>query len=236
MSSAHPILSINGLTPFTTIDFPEQLAAVIFCQGCAWRCGYCHNSHLLDVHATKPALSYNEVSNFLQSRRGLLDAVVFSGGEPTLQKGLLDAVLDIRNLGFKVGLHTAGINSQNLAKILPYLDWIGFDAKAPFADYVKITNVPNSGTEALKSAKLILESGVVYEFRTTVHPQLLTKKALLELAALLADLGVQQYALQDCRTKHCLNPSLQNLSYNEILRNSDFVQAIRTLLPQTIIR
>ena len=236
MSNTLPVISIGGLTPFTTIDFPEHLAAVIFCQGCHWRCGYCHNSHLLKAQKTKPTLAYNEVSNFLQNRRGLLDAVVFSGGEPTLQKGLLDAVLHVRSLGFKVGLHTAGIHSHNLAKILPHVDWVGFDVKAPFTNYSKVTNISNSGPEALKSTKLVLEAGIANEFRTTVHPQLLTEQALLELATELADLGVQKYILQDCRSKHCLDTSLQNLVYNPILSNSAFIQAIRAVLPQTIIR
>jgi len=235
MPARNPTLSIGGLTPFTTLDFPGLMAAVIFCQGCRWRCGYCHNSHLLDFQ-TQPASSFDKVDSFLQRRRGLLDAVVFSGGEPTLQKGLLDAVLHVRDLGFKVGLHTAGVNSNGFKKLLPHLDWVGFDVKAPFKHYATITNVPNSGKEPLQSAKLLLESTVAHEFRTTIHPQLLNENALLELATSLADLGVQRYILQDCRTKHCLDTSLANLSYNQVLRNNDLIQAIRALIPQTILR
>jgi len=235
MPTRKPALSIGGLTPFTTLDFPGLMAAVIFCQGCPWRCGYCHNSHLLDIHAPS-TLSFDKIDDFLQRRQSLLDAVVFSGGEPTLQEGLLDAVLHVRNLGFKVGIHTAGVNSNGFAKLLPHLDWVGFDIKAPFTHYATITNVPNSGKEPLRSAKLLLESTVAHEFRTTIHPQLINENALLELATSLADLGVQRYILQDCRTKHCLNTSLQNLSYNQVLRNDDLIQAIRALIPQTILR
>lgn len=93
------MLIIGGLTPFTTIDFPGKLAAVIFCQGCPWRCGYCHNRHLLD--AGQPGtVPWHEVIRFLEQRRGLLDAVVFSGGEPTLQTRLPDAVAAVRRMGF----------------------------------------------------------------------------------------------------------------------------------------
>ncbi len=230
-----PVLSIGGLTPFTTIDFPNHLAAVIFCQGCPWRCGYCHNTHLLNFKV-KPTLSWKEIDNFLQRCQGLLDAIVFSGGEPTLQKGLLDAVLHVRSMGFKVGLHTAGINSKRFAKLLPYLDWVGFDIKAPFDDYATITGVANSGEQALESAKLLLEFGVAYEFRTTVHPQLLNETALLALATCLVDLGVQRYVLQDCRTTHCLDSSLQNLSHNELLSNHKLIKAIRALIAQTSLR
>jgi pyruvate formate lyase activating enzyme len=230
-------LAIGGLTPFTTLDFPDHLAAVVFCQGCPWRCGYCQNTHLLDF-GVKPVLSWDEVEAFLQRRQGLLDAVVFSGGEPTLhlRKGLLEAVQCVRGMGFKIGLHTGGVNTKGLAKLLPYLDWVGFDIKAPFESYATITGVPNSGKPALESAKLLLQSGVAYEFRTTVHPHLLNESDLLELATLLAELGVQRYVLQDCRTRHCLDSSLQNLSFNEVLSNDELVQAIRDLIPCTFLR
>ncbi len=229
------LLSIGGLTPFTTIDYPDHLAAVVFCQGCPWRCGYCHNTHLLDFHA-KPALSWNDVDHFLQRRQKLLDAVVFSGGEPTLQKGLLEAMQHVRYLGFKVGLHTAGINSKRLKNLLPYLDWVALDIKAPFGRYAPITGIANSDKEPWKSAKLILESGVAYEIRTTVHPQLLNENDLLELVTSLADLGVQQHVLQDCRSAHCLDASLENLLHNHILSNETLLQAIRARIPQTILR
>jgi anaerobic ribonucleoside-triphosphate reductase activating protein len=228
-------LSIGGFIPFSTLDFPGHLAAVIFCQGCPWRCGYCHNSHLSDFQV-KPLLSWHKVESFLQRRQGLLDAVVFSGGEPTSQKGLLEAIQCVRNLGFKVALHTAGVNSNILAKLLPYLDWVGFDIKAPFARYAMITGVKDSGVHPKKSAKLILESGIAHEFRTTVHPKLLNEKVLLELATTLADLGVQRYVLQDCRTAHCLDTSLQTNLRNKVLGNEKLIQSIRHLIPQMVVR
>ena len=235
MSTTQPVLSIGGITPFTTIDFPNQLAAVIFCQGCAWRCGYCHNTHLLNIHA-KPALSWEKVKTFLQRRQGLLDAVVFSGGEPTLQKGLPEAIQYVRYLGFKVGLHTAGFNPKSLAKILPDLDWIGFDIKAPFENYAKITGVPDSGKQPWESAKMVLKSGVPYEFRTTVHPHLLTETDLIKLVTALAKLGVQRYILQDCHITNCLEPSLRTFTQNKIIHNQHLIQTIQTLIPQTILR
>lgn len=106
-------LVVGGLTPFTTIDFPGRLAAVIFCQGCPWRCGYCHNAHL---HACGSGeRSWPDVRGWLTSRRGLLDGVVFSGGEPLLQRGLAPALGEVRSLGFATGLHTAGIYPERLA-------------------------------------------------------------------------------------------------------------------------
>lgn len=223
-------LIIANLTPFSTIDFPNQLATVLFCQGCTWRCGYCHNPHLL-TRQMGFNLSWKEIERFLQSRQNLLDAVVFSGGEPTLQKGLLSGVQRIKQLGFKVGLHTAGIRPNHLLKVLPELDWVGFDIKAPVADYAKITGSKNSGHNAVKSAHYLLDSGVDYEFRTTIHPLFFDEPKLLELATQLAKLGVKRYFLQSCRTTHCLDKTLSTAPRKKEWQTEQFLQKIRAILP-----
>ncbi len=166
------MLTIGGLTPFTTIDYPGKLAAVIFCQGCAWRCGYCHNRHLLDT-SQPSAYVWQDVISFLEQRRGLLDAVVFSGGEPTMQTGLPAAVAEIRQMGFLTGLHTGGAYPEQLSACLPYLDWVGMDLKAPFDLYDQITGIAGSGKTAEQSARLLRQSAVVHQFRTTLDPFLL---------------------------------------------------------------
>jgi len=166
------MLNIGGLTPFTTIDYPGKLAAVIFCQGCAWHCSYCHNQHLLPV-GQPGAVAWAEVIVFLDQRRGLLDAVVFSGGEPTLQPHLPQAIAAVQQMGFLTGLHTTGAYPQRLLDCLPYLDWVGMDLKAPFDQYPQITGVVDSGITAEHSAALLRHSGVSHQFRTTLDPFLL---------------------------------------------------------------
>jgi pyruvate formate lyase activating enzyme len=190
---------VGGFTPLTTIDFPEHLCAVVFCQGCPWRCGYCHNPLLLS-RRRKSVFHWNSVLTFLQRRKGLLDGVVFSGGEPTLQTGLLEAICAVKALGFRVGLHTAGSYPERLARVLPWLDWVGLDIKAPFAHYDALTGVAGSGLKAFKSAQRVLASGVSYEFRTTVDSRCLQGDALLSLAHALANLGVRHYVWQACRS------------------------------------
>jgi pyruvate formate lyase activating enzyme len=189
---------VGGFTPLTTIDFPEHLSAVVFCQGCPWRCGYCHNPLLLS-RRRKPAFHWNSVLTFLQRRKGLLDGVVFSGGEPTLQTGLLEAICAVKALGFRVGLHTAGPYPERLARVLPWLDWVGLDIKAPFDHYDALTGVAGSGLRAFQSANRVLASGVSYEFRTTVDNSCLQGDALRSLAHTLAHLGVRHYVWQACR-------------------------------------
>lgn len=191
-------LRVGGLTPFTATDYPGHLAAVVFCQGCPWRCAYCHNPHLIPPRASSQ-IEWLEVTRFLEQRVGLLDAVVFSGGEPILQSGLEHALGEVRAMGFKCGLHTAGAYPQHLAAVLPLLDWVGFDIKANFVEYEEITQVPGSGCSAEASLQALLASGVPFECRTTVDLHYFDSQKLIELAQSLAVRGVRHYALQTCR-------------------------------------
>lgn len=189
-------LVVGGLTPFTTIDFPGRLAAVVFCQGCPWRCGYCHNTHL---HACGSGeRSWPDVRAWLATRRGLLDGVVFSGGEPLLQRGLVSALGEVRALGFATGLHTAGIYPERLAAALPLLDWVGFDVKGPFEDYRSITG-GGSGEAAARSLSLLRGAGTLHEIRCTVDTDLLDADAVRRMAGQLAERDVAHLVLQACR-------------------------------------
>lgn len=201
------MLRIGGLTPLSTTDWPGQLAAVVFCQGCPWRCGYCHNPDLIPPRGADE-IPWQEVLAFLRRRQGLLDGVVFSGGEPTLQAALPDAMREARGLGFKIGLHTGGMYPGRLAAVLPLVDWVGLDVKAPFADYARITGVAESGTRASESLQQVLASGVVHEIRTTVHPALLVDAEVIGLAHDLAGRGVRRYVIQAFRSQGCRNDAL----------------------------
>ena len=180
------MLKIGGLLPFTTIDYPDRLAAVVFCQGCPWRCPYCHNRELLDA-AAPGAIPWKEILTFLERRKGLLDAVVFSGGEPTLQPELLQAIDTVRGMGFLAGLHTSGAYPERLRRLLPRLDWVGMDIKAPFPDYESVTQAPGSGEAAERSAALVQASGVSHRFRTTVDPRLLSDGQVAELKRMIIE-------------------------------------------------
>ena len=146
---------------------------------------------------------------FLERRIGLLDGVVFSGGEPTLQAALPAAINTLRSLGYEIGLHTAGAFPQRLRSVLPLVDWVGFDIKATAEDYPALTGARSSADQVLESAALLLESGVDYEFRTTVHPALMDATTLRRLARMLAEMGVKNYVLQECISGHCLDESLR---------------------------
>ncbi|MBL3569775.1 anaerobic ribonucleoside-triphosphate reductase activating protein [Rhodovulum sulfidophilum] len=199
-------IAVAGLVRHSTVDWPGELVATVFCQGCPWACRYCHNPALLA--AGPGSIAWAEVMAFLHRRRGLLDGVVISGGEPTLQSDLAAALSEIRALGFRTGLHTGGPYPARLAKAAPLLDWVGFDVKAPFGAYDRITGVPGSGAKARDSLILLRDSGVAIDPRTTVHPALLSAADLARIDAELDALGLPPSRRQPFRAEGCADQAL----------------------------
>ena len=192
-------LAIAGLTPLSTCDWPDRLVATAFLQGCPWRCGYCHNPGLIDPQAPGQ-VPWAEVVGLLDRRVGLLDGVVFSGGEPTRQAGLAHAMRQVRARGFGVGLHTGGAYPTRLATLLPLVDWVGLDVKATADLYAAVTGVARSATSAFASLDLVLRSGVPVQVRTTVDPTTMTPSDVERLTTELAARGVRDHVLQEVRT------------------------------------
>lgn len=203
-SASAQALRVGGFVPFTSTDYPDALAAVVFCQGCPWRCAYCHNPHLIPARGDDER-DFARILDWLVSRQGLLDAVVFSGGEPTAQAEIVAAAGAVRALGFAVGLHTGGAYPRRLAQLLPELDWVGIDVKAPATEYSAVTGVPGSGINALASLDLVRGAGCAYEIRTTVHSEITPADALLRLARELALRRVERWVLQEFRATGCAN-------------------------------
>lgn len=190
-------LVVGGFVPFSTVDYPDHLAAVVFCQGCPWRCLYCHNRHLLSGNIAG-TVDWGATINWLSTRKNRLEAVVLSGGEPLLQSYLPQAVKEIKALGFKVALHTAGGYLARFEEILPCLDWVGFDVKGPFTHYQNVTGVAN-GALARRSLIRLIKSGVAHEIRCTVDERVLKIEDAHSLASDLAALGVSSLVLQQMR-------------------------------------
>jgi pyruvate formate lyase activating enzyme len=197
-------LRVGGFVPFTSSDYPGALAAVVFCQGCPWRCGYCHNPHLVPGRGAGER-EFDGILDWLESRRGLLDAVVFSGGEPTAQAALGDAIAATRARGFRIGVHTAGAYPRRLAELLQHVDWVGIDVKAPLAGFESVTGAAASGAAAWTSLDCVLAAGTCYEVRTTVHPTLTPGAAMERLARELGARGIARWVLQPFRPTGCAN-------------------------------
>lgn len=202
-------LRIAGLTKFSTVDWPGRVVATLFLQGCPWDCFYCHNPSLINPR-TPGAVAFSEVEELLAKRKGLLDGVVFSGGEPTMQRGLLDAMRQVHEMGFAVGLHSCGAFPSLLAKVLPEVDWIGLDIKSSVPNYPIVTGRPQSGDKAWESLRHILKAvderaesdrPLGYEVRTTVHTSVMSPEELGALATKLAREGVKHYTVQEFRAE-----------------------------------
>lgn len=192
-------LAVAGLQPFSSVDFPSRLAAVVFLQGCPWRCGYCHNP-ALQPSGPGAGPRWPELRDWLARRLGRLDGVVFSGGEPTLDPALPAALDELWAMGYALGLHTAGLAPRRLAGLLPRLDWVGLDIKAPLAEaglHDRITGRRGSARAVRESLALLRASGVDFECRSTVHPRWFDDAGLLRLVRELA--GVPRHVLQLAR-------------------------------------
>jgi pyruvate formate lyase activating enzyme len=206
------MIPLSGFQSFSTIDYPGLHSCVLFTQGCPWKCRYCHNSELQEFHAEGLRHQWELFWNFLMSRRSLLDAVVFSGGEVTVHSKLMDAMRAVRNEGFKIGLHTAGIYPERLKRVLHLVDWVGFDVKAPFDErYEKVTGIRDSHKAALQSLHYLLESKKAFQLRCTVHPLLLNQADLYDL-----QLGLNKiqnnltFVIQSFSKKGCIDEELLN--------------------------
>ncbi|WP_374509919.1 anaerobic ribonucleoside-triphosphate reductase activating protein [Niveibacterium sp.] len=195
-------IQVGGFNPFSTVDWPGKLAAVVFLRGCPWRCGYCHNPELQTRTGPAP-IAWDDVEAQLVRRRGFIDGVVFSGGEPTADRALPDAIARVRELGLAVGLHTGGAYPERLQALLPLLDWVGFDLKTDPGEYQTVTGVAGSGSRAWASASTVAASEVAHEFRLTYHGALVSPAAAQRVAQLSAHLGVEHFALQAFRAEGC---------------------------------
>ena len=154
---------IGGLQKTSLLDFPDKISAIVFTAGCNFRCGYCHNPELINSIAP-----VTEVFEFLKNRVGKLEGVVITGGEPCLQKDLPEFIKQVKSLGFAVKLDTNGSYPEMLAKVLPDLDYVAMDIKAPLEKYSAVANWNGDVENIRKSIDMIMNSGVDYEFRTTV--------------------------------------------------------------------
>jgi len=187
---------IGGLQKFSLSDFPGLISAIIFTRGCDFRCPYCHNPELVDPSRFASPIPLDEVREFLRSRRGQLQGVVVTGGEPTIHADLPAFLAELKDMGFAVKLDTNGTNPRMLRRLAAdrSIDYIAMDIKAPLALYAALVRAPAASTDLLLSIELILRSGLAHEFRTTFAESLLSADDVLEIAELVK--GCQKHVLQ----------------------------------------
>jgi len=217
---------IGGLQKTSLIDFPKRIAAIVFTHGCNFRCPYCHNPEL--VSAGPEALDENYVFDFLKTRKGKLNGVVVTGGEPCLQKDLVDFLKEIKNFGFEIKLDTNGSEFNMLDKIIGenLVDYVAMDIKAPLEKYESVvgTNVNIQNIE--KSINLIMTSGVEYEFRTTVTRELLTVDDFFDIGQMIR--GANKYFLQKFLFSKVLDESFKTASSFDDEEFKECVQILKS--------
>jgi pyruvate formate lyase activating enzyme len=228
-------LRVGGRVAFSNADWPGKLAAVLFLQGCPWHCGYCQNPHLLPPRGPHEE-DWAATLAWLATRRGLLDAVVFSGGEPTAQAELGPALRAVRALGFAVGLHTGGAYPRRLLEVARDVDWIGLDIKAPMLDYEVVTGVPRSGFAAFASLDLVLKAKIALEVRTTVHPALTPPDRLTTLARELGAMGITRWVLQAFRPTGCASDGLVAAAPRGARVDAATIAMLKTHIPDIAVR
>lgn len=220
-------MEILGIEKLSLVDYEGQICATIFTGGCNYRCPFCHNSGL--VYKQEQTISEREIFDYLEARRGLLDAVTISGGEPTLQNELERFIVKIRDLGYKIKLDTNGTMPEVLENLLDknLLDYVAMDIKNSFDRYQPITGVKNALTERIKqSLRLLGEHKVKYELRTTLVAGFHTKESIEELSK---DLNGQPmlYLQKFVDSGRCIDQGLHSIS-------EDVAKEYQNILKKTI--
>ena len=203
-------MKIGGLLPFSLCEFPGLASAVVFTQGCNFRCPFCHNGVLIPRDAEPEALvPEGQLIRFLKTRRGQLDGVVISGGEPTLQPKLANWLKRIKTMGFRVKLDTNGSQPVILRQVLrcQLVDFIAMDIKAPAYAYDKLTGICAPADAVLESIKLVAHSGLPHQFRTTVAGSLLCADDLDAVRRMVP--AGSPHRFQAFRRENALDPVLR---------------------------
>ena len=205
-------MKIHGLNKLTLLDYPGHMACLIFTGACNYRCPFCHNASLVLNPNSQPAISEEEIFAFLQSRKGILEGVCISGGEPTLQADLPEFIRKIRTMGFHVKLDTNGSRPGILKALLEegLLDYVSMDIKNALKKYLSTIGIPESVSgfnnlitdSVCQSAELLMQSSIPYEFRTTVVKELHNEEDLLSIGKWLN--GANAYYLQSFRDSETL--------------------------------
>lgn len=184
---------IGGFVKNSFVDYPGLISSVIFTVGCNFRCWYCHNSHLFEKKENN--IKEEEIFKFLSSHKTFIDAVVISGGEPTLQHDLIEFIAKIKKLGYKVKLDTNGTNFDILKALIEakLVDYVAMDIKAPLEKYQTIVGKHCFIDSVKQSINLLLNSDIESEFRTTFSPDL-TLEDIEEICKMIK--GANAYSIQ----------------------------------------
>ena len=227
-------MNISGFTKLTLIDYPEKVACIIFTQGCNFNCGFCHNSGLIKCNMDN-LIKEKEIFEYLEKRKNIIDGVVISGGEPTIQKDLIPFTKKIKDMGFLVKLDTNGSNPEVLKNLINnnLVDYIAMDIKNVFKEYNPIINFKQINIDKIKeSIDLIKTSNVNHEFRTTIMKNYHNIDKITEISEYLGK--DQKYYLQNFQdSSNVTDKNLVSFT-NDMLLN--FQNKLNSNFPNVVVR
>lgn len=204
-------MKIGGFQKTSLLDYPDEISAIIWTVGCDFRCPFCYNKDIVVGNAT--LITEEEVLTFLQKRKGLVDALVISGGEPLMHEDIAAFIKKVKNLGYLVKIDTNGMHPEELKSLIDQklVDYVAMDIKAPKSKYDKLAGVKTDIDKIEKSIEIIKSSAPDYEFRTTFTPGLLTKEDIVEIAKWLQ--GSKRFYLQQIKNDvPLISSKLQNVA------------------------
>lgn len=234
-------MEIKGFIGVSLIDWDGKVSSVIFLPSCNLRCPFCYNTKLVLQSSQMPTVPLEKILNYLKKNRGWIDGVVITGGEPTIHMDLPILCQEIKKLDFSVKLDTNGTNPKMIKDLISrgLIDYIAMDVKAPFTEekYSKASGVNITAllTKIEQTTRTLLESGIDYEFRTTLVPTLHTESDIREICEKIK--GCKKYVLQNFRADvETIDPSFQKLKPFPNAEIESFFQTAKKLIPNTILR
>jgi pyruvate formate lyase activating enzyme len=187
-------MKIGGLQKTSLLDFPDTISAIIWTVGCNFYCPFCYNKDL--VLGRVKYIPEKEVFVFLEKRKGMLEGLVISGGEPLMQNDIVDFAEKVKKLSYLIKIDTNGMYPEKLKELIDkkFVDYIAMDIKAPKEKYDRLSGVKTNIKKIEKSIEIIKNSSVDYEFKTTFAPELLNKEDIINISKWLK--GSKQFYLQ----------------------------------------
>ena len=209
-------MKISGFQKLTLLDFPGKVSCIIFTQGCNFKCPYCQNSGLIG-HENEYLIDEEEIFSYLKKRKGILDGIVISGGEPTVQKDLDQFMRKVKELGYLVKLDTNGSNPDLIKKLIEeeLVDYIAMDIKNVLSEYKDVTGVKVLEEKIKKSIKILKNSNIDHEFRTTIIKNIHDIDKILKICSYVKD--EKMYLQNFEQSENVLDKDLESFSKEELI-------------------
>ena len=229
-------MMIKGFQKLSLIEYPGKISAIVFLGNCNFRCHFCYNVDLVKNYNKLPDIPEKKILDFLSTRKGLLDGLAITGGEPTLYKDLPDFIKKVKNLGFLVMLETNGSNPKMLEELVDkkLVDYIAMDIKAPLEKYDEVAGVKVNKKKIQESIDIIRNSKIDYEFRTTVIPKHFGKEDALVIGKWLK--GSKSYFLQYFRPEKTLDENYKNMENYPPEKMKEFADTMKPFFDSVKVR